>query len=189
MLLALESPTRFCSLFVDDFPKQRMDCRPLPVETVSFTDRCAHRQIQSLAHLQCTHRGNKDQARKGRRDNICLQKPPVQLGKRKHPSAPVQRTNREDVFAQHSKPVHRKTGAPGNTVSPQRRVETVTSLSLPLYRCNQKLPTRFRTVFLRVDFPSRWTRHDIVSRRMRFSAQRQLMSYFTRKSFARCMQR
>ena len=66
-----------------------MDSRPLPVETVSFTDRCAHRQIQSLAHLQCTHTGNEDQARKGRRDNICLQKPPVQLGKRKHPSAPA----------------------------------------------------------------------------------------------------
>ena len=110
-------------------------------------------------------------------------------GKRKHPSAPVQRTNREDVFAQHSKTVHRRTGAPGKTVSPQGRVETVTSRSLPLYRCNQKLPTRFRTVCLRIDFPSRWTRHDIVSRRMRFSAQRQLMSYFTRKSFARCMQR
>ena len=178
MLFALESSTRFCSLFVDDFPKQRMDSRPLPVENVSFTDRCAHRQIQSLAHLQCTHTGNEDQARKGRRDNICLQKPPVQLGKRKHTSAPVQRTNREEVFAQHSK-----------TVSPQGRVETVSSRSLPLYRCNQKLPTRFRTVCLRIDFPSRWTRPDIVSRRMRFSAQRQLMSYFARKSFARCMQR
>ena len=39
VLLALESPTRFCSLFVSDFPKQGMDSRPLPVETVSFTDR------------------------------------------------------------------------------------------------------------------------------------------------------
>ena len=67
--------------------------------------------------------------------------------------------------------------------------ETVSSRSLPLYRCNQKLSTLFRTVCLRIDFPSRWTRHDIVSRRMRFSAQRQLMSYFTRKPFARCMQR
>ena len=57
--------------------------------------------------------GNEDQARKGRRDNICLQKPPVQAGKRKHTSAPVQRTNREDVFAQHSKncaPQNRCTG-------------------------------------------------------------------------------
>ena len=128
--------------------------------------------------------GTKYQARKGRRDNICLQKPPVQAGNRKHPSAPVQRTNREDVCAQHSKPVHRE-----KLCHHKDLCETVSSRSLPLYRCNQKLSTRFRTVCLRIDFPSRWTRPDIVFRRMRFSAQRQLMSYFTRKSFARCMQR
>ena len=134
--------------------------------------------------------GTKYQARKERRDNICLQKPPVQAGKPKHPSAPVQRTNREEVFAQHSKKCAPQNRCIWEKLRHHKDVwETVSSRSLPLYRWNQKLSTRFRTVCLRIDFPSHWTRPDIVSRRMWFSAQRQLMSYFTRKSFAHCMQR
>ena len=45
-----------------------------------------------------------------------------------------------------------------------------------------RFSTRFRTVCLRIDFACHWTRHDIVSRRMRFSARQQLMSSFTRIS-------
>ena len=117
-------------------------------------------------------------------------KPLLQAGKRKHPSAPRSNapTERTCLLSIQklciAKQVHRKKLCHHKDVW-----ETVSSRSLPLYRCNQKLSTRFRTVCLRIDFPSRWTRHDIVSRRMLFSAQRQLMSYFTRKPFARCMQR
>ena len=49
-----------------------MDSRPLPVETVSFTDRCAHRQIQSLAHLHSHTEGTKTrQAREKGRTSAC----------------------------------------------------------------------------------------------------------------------
>ena len=166
-----------------------MDSRPLPVETVSFTDRCAHRQIQSLAHLQCTAEGMKTrQEREEGTTSACKN----HRCRRENENTPLHWSNapteRTCLLSIHklctAKQVHREKLCHHKDVW-----ETVSSRSLPLYRCNHKLSTRFRTACLRIDFPSRWTRHDIVSRRMRFSAQRQLVSYFTRKSFAHCMQR
>ena len=119
MLSALESPTRFCSLFVNDFPKQGMDSRPLPVETVSFTDRCAHRQIQSLAHLQCTHRRKRRPGKQGKKGQHLPAK--NHWCRRENENTPLRRSNaptERTCLLSIQKTVHRKTGAPGKTVSP-----------------------------------------------------------------------
>ena len=166
-----------------------MDSRPLLVETVSFTNRCAHRQIQSLAHLHCTAEGKKTRQEREEGTTPACQN---HRCRRENENTTLRRSNAptERTCLLSTQNLCTAIQVHGENLCHHKDVwETVSSRSLPLYRCNQKLPTRFRTVCLRVDFPSRWTRPDIVFRRMRFSAQRQLMSYFTRKSFARCMQR
>ena len=48
---SLKFATRLRLLFVNDFPKQEMDSRPLPIKS-SFTGECVHLQILSLAQFR-----------------------------------------------------------------------------------------------------------------------------------------
>ena len=57
--------------------------------------------------------------------------------------------------------------------------ESVTSCSLPLCRRNTKLFSHTCMTCTQIDFVSLWTLYDIVCRRTRLSAQRQLMPYHT----------
>ena len=157
-----------------------MDSRPLPVETVSFTDRCAHRKNQSLAHLQCTHRGNEVPGKKGKKGQHLPAKTTCAGGKTKTPLC--------------DGPTHQQRG---RVCSALKNCVTTRTCGRPSVhvRCHctdaiKNIPHAFaRCVFELTSHLSRGTRHEMVSRRKRFSAQRQLVSYFTRQSFARCMQR
>ena len=116
--------------------------------------------------MQCTHTGKTRQEREQGTKSACtswhLQAPPTQPGTREYPAAP-------SAF---QKTVHRKTGALGKTVSPQGRVR---DRQFTFAAAVQMLSKTFATL-PHGDCASQWTRHDIVSRRMRSSEQRQLTS-------------
>ena len=164
-----------CPLFVDDALKQRMDSRPQPdkgttasqanVFTFKFT--VSPRRSRSSLRLCPVTERNRD---------------PTDEKKKKYTKQKQQKN---------SGAVREKQKAPLCQLHSLRSRDAFDSLhknSAPQNRCDHKnnctlLPTCLHNASFKMDFASRWARHDNAFLRLRFRPRRQLMSFLTSAAF------